>query len=173
MRWSADVDVWTSGGAGNSRAKRKIRNCVSLQKIQQRLTFGAVWMKLYVHGVAMVQAPAIVNRTLTKNRDRKLAMKRVLKEALNFVSLAEVPARTAGETNIRRGANESLLGETQVLGDLLVGGLLHQHGRDLIVGAGHLAADFSDLGFRRVERLLIFFDVFFGDQLLGEQLLRD
>jgi hypothetical protein len=64
------VDVWTSGGAGNSRAKRRIRNSVSLEKIQQRLTFGAVWMKLYVHGVAMVQAPAIVNRTLTENRDR-------------------------------------------------------------------------------------------------------
>jgi len=121
----------------------------------------------------MVQAPAIVNRTLTENRDRQLAMKRVLKEALNFVSLAEIPARTAGETNVRRGADKSLLGETQVLGDLLVRGLLDQYGRDLIVGAGHLATGFSDLLLCRNQCSLVFFDLRLRDESFRKQLLRD
>src|SRR5687767_13354875 len=73
MRWSTDVDVWTSRGARNGRAKSQIRNSVSLEKIQQSLAFGAVRMKRNIHRVVVVQAPAIVNRALTEDGDGQFA----------------------------------------------------------------------------------------------------
>ena len=114
MRWPADVNVGTSGGARNRRAKREERNRVPLQEVQQRLVFGTVGMKLNVHRVVMVQPPAIVNRALAENGDRQLAMKRVRKEALHFPRFPEVPAGTAGETDEGRSTHQSLLGERQV-----------------------------------------------------------
>ena len=75
MRWSTDVNVRTGSGAGNSRAKCRIRNAVSFEKIQQRPAFGAVRMKLDVHRVAMVQAPAFVNGALAEDRDRQFVLK--------------------------------------------------------------------------------------------------
>src|SRR5690348_17206979 len=114
MRWFADVNVWTGRGTGNGRAKGEERNRVALQEIQQRLAFGAVRMKLNVHRVVMVQAPAIVNRALAENSNRQLAMKRVGEEALDFPRFAKVPAGTAGETNERRSTHQPLLGEGEV-----------------------------------------------------------
>ena len=95
VRWSADVYVWTSGGARNRRAKRQIRNSVLLQKVQQRLAFDAVRMKLDIHRVVMVQPPAIMNCSLPEDRDRKLLVEGVRKESLDLPRLAEVPATGA------------------------------------------------------------------------------
>src|SRR5689334_12814164 len=61
VRWSTDVNVRPGRGAGDRLAERRIRNSVLLQKVQQRTAFDAVRMKLNIHGVVMVQAPAVVN----------------------------------------------------------------------------------------------------------------
>src|SRR5262249_38493165 len=96
-------------------------------------------MKRDVHGVAVVQAPAIVNRALTKDRNRELSVKRVCKKSLHFPGFAEVPAGAAGETNEGRRAHQSLPGKIEISGELLVGIFLDQYPGDLIVSAGHLA----------------------------------
>src|SRR6476646_4008346 len=105
MRWSADVNVWASGRAGNRRAKRQKRNGVAFQKVQQRLTFGTVRMKRDIHRVVMIQPPAIVNRALAEDGNRQLVMKRVGKEALHFPCFTKIPAGATGETNERRRAH--------------------------------------------------------------------
>src|SRR5690349_15806435 len=120
MGWSTDVDVWTGCGAPNRAAKRQERNRVALEKIQEGLAFGAVRVKRDVHRVVMVQAPAVVNRALAEDRNRQLSMKRVGKETLHLPRFAEVPTRTAGETNERRRAHETLFGKIEVLRQLLV-----------------------------------------------------
>ena len=169
MRWSTDVDVWTSRGARDSRTKRRIRNSVSLEKIQQRLTFGAIRMKLYVHRVAMVEAPAFVNRALAEDGDREFVFERVGKEPLDLVSLAKIPTRAAGEPNERRRANETLFREIQVLCELFTGLLLDEYGRDLIVGSGHLAPCVSYLLLRGRQGSFVFFNLCLCDEAFGKQ----
>src|SRR4029079_4593778 len=117
---SADVYVWTSGGAWNRRAKCEIRDSVPLQKLQQRATLRAVRMKLDIHRVVVVQPPAIVNSALSKHRDRKLFLERVREEALHFPGVAEIPAARSGVTRESRGADEALLRETKIFRDLVV-----------------------------------------------------
>src|ERR1044072_10036640 len=102
MRWSTDVNVWTSRGAGNRRAKCEVRNSVAFKKVQQRLTFSTVRVQRDVHRVVMVQPPAVMNRALAEDSDRKLAMKRVGKEPLHFPRFPEGPARTPAGTKERR-----------------------------------------------------------------------
>src|ERR1051326_6547087 len=87
MRWSTDVNGWTSRGAWNRRAKGEVRNAVAFQEVQQRLTFSTVRVQRDVHRVVMVQPPAVMNRALAEDSDRKLAMKRVGKEPLHFPTL--------------------------------------------------------------------------------------
>src|SRR5215510_14540876 len=96
--------VWTSGGAGNCRAKCQIRNPVLLQKIQKRAALDPIGMKLDIHCVVMVQSPAIVNWSLSEYGDGKLLLESVVKEALYFPGVAEVPASSSGVTRERRGA---------------------------------------------------------------------
>src|ERR1051326_285837 len=88
VRWSTDVNVWPGCGAGDRLAERRIWNPVLLQKVQQRAAFGAVRMKLNIHSVAMVQVPAVVNRSLSKDCNRKLFMEGVRKELLNLRGVA-------------------------------------------------------------------------------------
>ena len=99
MRWSADVNVWTSSRARNRRAKRRIRNAVALEKIQERQAFGTIRMKRNVHRVAVVQPPAIMYCALAKNGNRQVVMKRVGKESLHLSGLTQVPTWTTSETN--------------------------------------------------------------------------
>src|SRR5689334_10361937 len=159
MRWATDVNVRTSCGAGNRRAKGEERNTVAFEKVQQRLAFGTVGMKLNVHRVVMVEAPAIVNRALAEDGNRQLMMKRVGEKALHFPRFAEVPARPTGETNERRSAHQALFGEGKVLRELLIGVLFHQHARDLIVSAAHLPLRLGDFRLRRAESVLVIRDL--------------
>src|SRR5687767_11246683 len=101
MRWPTDVDVWTSGRTRNRRTKSEIRDAVSLQVIQQRLAFGAVRMKRDVHGVAMVQPPAVMNSALAEDGDRKFLAESVREETLNLPGFPDIPTRTTGEPNER------------------------------------------------------------------------
>src|SRR5690349_17373024 len=129
-------------------------------------------MKLNIHRVVMVQSPAIVNWSLSEHRDGKLLLEGVVKEALDFPRVAEVPAAGACVTRKRRGAHEALLGETKVLRDLLVRFCFHEHGCDLLVSAGHRAISFSDLLLSNCQRVLVLFDLRLWDQSFGEQLFR-
>jgi hypothetical protein len=142
-----------------------------LQKIQQRLAFGGVRMKRNVHRVAMVQPPAIVNRALAEDSDRQLAFERVGKEPLHLPRLAQVPTGSAGETNESRRAHQTLLRETEIFGDLLAGGLLDQHGCDLIVSARHLPSRVGDLLLCGRQRPLVFFKLRSGDESFSQQFL--
>ena len=121
MRWSTDVNVRAGGGPRNRGAKSQIRNAVLLQEVEQRAAFDAVRMKLNVHGVAMVQAPTLVNRALAEDGDGQLFMKRVGKKALNFKCVSQVPTTGASVTSERGRANQALLREPEIFCDLSVG----------------------------------------------------
>ena len=71
------MNVWTSGGPGDRTTKSEVRNSVLLQIVEQRTSLDTIRMKLYVHRVAMIQTPAIVNRALPKDGDGKLFLERV------------------------------------------------------------------------------------------------
>src|SRR6185369_1481962 len=122
---------------------------------------------------AMVQMPAIVNRSLSKDGDGKLLMKRVGKESLNLPGVAEIPTAGAGVTRESSRSNQGLLGETQVFCDLLVGCCFHKYARDLRVSVGHLAASFFEFLFLECERMLVLFNLSSRDQTFSEQFLRD
>src|ERR1044072_5593129 len=107
MRPSTDMNVRPGCGAGDRFAERRVWNPVPLQKVLERAGFDAVRIKLNIHGVVMVQMPAIVNRALTKDRDRKLFLESVGKESLNFPGVAQVPTSGAGVTRERGGSNQA------------------------------------------------------------------
>src|SRR5689334_1902682 len=127
------MNVWPGCGTRNRGAKRRVRNSVPLQKVEQRAAFDTVRMKLNIHCVVMVQPPAIVNRSLSEDGDRKLLMKRVGKESLNPPGIAQIPIAGAGVTRESGRSNQRLPGEAQVLRDLFVGCGFDEHARNLRV----------------------------------------
>src|SRR5690242_11688983 len=111
----------------------------------------------------MVQSPTIVNCSLTKDRDRKLFLKSIGKESLNFPGVGKVPTSGAREARERSGAYQALLGEAKVLRDFIVGCGLDEHAGNLRIGAAHLAASLRHLLFFEVECMLGLVDLSLRD----------
>ena len=129
-------------------------------------------MKLDIHGVAMVQSPAVVNCSLPKHCDRKLLVEGVRKEALNLPGVAEAPTTGSRETREGRGTNETLLCEPKVLRDLFVGGCFHEHASNLRFSTRHLTISFADLLLSERQGTFVLFDLRLRDQSFSEQFFR-
>src|SRR5882724_5478640 len=84
MRRTPDVNVRSGSRAGDSFTKGQERNAIGPQEAQQCLPLRAIRMKGDIHRVVMIQAPAIVNRTLTENGNRQRLLECIKEEPLNF-----------------------------------------------------------------------------------------
>src|ERR1041384_1737958 len=104
-------------------------------------------MKLDIHCVAMVQAPAIVNCSLPKDCDWKLLVEGVGKEPLNLPRVTKTPTTGACETCKRRCTDQTPLRVSKILCDLRVCLGLDQHTGNLRLGIRHLAIKIVDLFF--------------------------
>src|SRR6185295_1611777 len=104
VRRSANMNMRSGGCPGDRLAKREERNAISAQEAKQRLSLGAIGMQRNVHRVVMIEAPAIVNRTLTKHSDRQRPLERVLEKPLHFECVRQSPSRPAIVPNHRSSA---------------------------------------------------------------------
>src|SRR5689334_18763867 len=80
----ADMDVRAGRRSRHRAPERNKWNAGLAQIIQQRLAFGAVWMKRHVHGISVIETQTVVSRGLTESADRQRAVKGIEKEFLNL-----------------------------------------------------------------------------------------
>src|SRR5260221_4461735 len=91
MRWHSDMNVRPGRHTGNGPAKCQKGNAIRVQEIYQCLAFHAIRMQRNIHGVVMIQAPLVVNRTLSKDRNRQGPLECLLKETFNLARLRKQP----------------------------------------------------------------------------------
>src|SRR5689334_23371836 len=116
-------------------------------------------MKLNVHCVVMVQAPAIVNCTLSKDCDWKLLVEGIREEALNLPRVTQVPTARAGKTCKGRSTNQTPLRKLQILCDLVICSCFNVHTGTLSFGVCYLAVRLVDLFLGDREGMFVLFDL--------------
>src|SRR5258705_3831187 len=145
MRRSANVNVGTGRRSWNCFPKSGKRNAVRAQKVHQALSFNTIRIQRYVHCVAMIEAPTIVNRPLTKHSDRQWLLECVGKESLHFPGIIQAPPHCAIVANERSGANEPALGQPGAFCHLFLGLRFTQRFSNLRICVADLPARFRNL----------------------------
>jgi len=164
------MDVWSGRGSRDGRSKSQIRDPVLLQKPEQRLSFRTVGMERDVHGVAMVQSPAVVNWSLSEDGYWEFFLERISEEALYFPRFAQIPTRSSGVANERCRSYEALSRESKVLSDRFLGFSFREHRSNLRVGVRHLLLGVSNFSSRFRQGSFLLFDLSTRDQTLFVQL---
>src|SRR5437870_9778923 len=129
------MNVRPGRDAGNRGAERGKWNAVLSQKIYERLALRLIRPQRNVHRVAMIQSPLIVNRALSKHRNRQRSFESLLKETLYQRCLSQQPMTRAGVTDERAGGNKRAAPHWAELGHLFLSFNLDQRLRDLRIGA--------------------------------------
>src|SRR5688500_18128482 len=98
--------MWSGRRAGNCLTECQEWNPIAPQKSQHCLPLRPVRMERHVYRISMIKAPAVMNRPLPKNRNRKRFLKRVLEKPLNLPGIGQDPGATTVKANHRRRTNE-------------------------------------------------------------------
>jgi hypothetical protein len=78
------MNVWSGGREWYRAAERGKGYSVTAQEVDQGLAFNSIRIEIHVHGVVMIEPPAIVNRSLPEDSDRQRAAKFLSKETLQL-----------------------------------------------------------------------------------------
>src|SRR5687767_1715682 len=117
-------------------------------------------MERYVHGVAMVEAPAFVNGSLPKNCNRKRFLVCFEEEALHFPGIRQNPRGRTVEANHGRSAYHATLWNRPDLRESPFGFSFKQRIGNLAISGCHAPVYFGDLIFRFRNRAFTSLKVF-------------